>query len=225
MKPTLRAVTFDVGGTLIRPWPSVGQVYADEAARHGWPGISANTLNRNFLTAWHGRDGSFNHSEREWAALVDATFTGLVDPPPSRSFFPALYDRFTRAEAWRIFDDALPVLERLQASNLRLLVISNWDTRLRPLLLELGLTDFFEDLLISLEIGSTKPDARIFLEAARRLGMDPSEILHVGDDPEADTEGARGAGLQARTISRQPDHLSDDHVIGSLRELIPLTGA
>ena len=30
----IQAVTFDVGGTLIRPWPSVGHVYAEVAARH-----------------------------------------------------------------------------------------------------------------------------------------------------------------------------------------------
>lgn len=223
MKTKIRAVTFDVGGTLIRPWPSVGQVYADEAGRHGWPSISPDILDRNFRTAWHGREGGFNHSERDWATLVDATFSGLVDPPPSRSFFPALYERFTRAEVWRIFDDVFPVLQRLQGTDLRLMVVSNWDARLRPLLLELGLTDFFDDLLISLEIGSAKPDARIFLEAARRLGVRPPEILHVGDDPEADTEGAQQAGLQARTIVRHARRAVGTHDICSLTELIPLT--
>jgi len=221
----IRAVTFDVGGTLIQPWPSVGHVYADEAARHGWPDIPPETLNENFRTAWRGRDGDFNHSEREWATLVDTTFAGLADPPPSQSFFPELYERFARAEAWRIFDDVLPVLHRLQQANLRLLVISNWDERLRPLLHELALAVFFEDLLISLEIGSTKPDAGIFLEAARRLEVDPPEILHVGDDPQADTKGARQAGFQARTIVRDTGHLPGDHDIHSLTELIPLARA
>jgi putative hydrolase of the HAD superfamily len=223
VKAVIRAVTFDVGGTLIQPWPSVGQVYADEAARQGWPGVSAVTLNLNFQRAWRQRDERFSHTAREWAALVDSTFAGLVNPPPSRSFFPALYDRFTRADTWRIFDDVLPTLRSLQANRLRLLVISNWDERLRPLLGELGLTRYFEDLLISLELGFTKPDPEIFLETARRLKMEPSHILHVGDDPVADTQGARQAGFQARTILRQPDSPAGDQCIQSLTELISLT--
>lgn len=219
----IQAITFDVGGTLIQPWPSVGHVYADEAARQGWPRIDPATLNRNFQTAWHGRNGDFSHTEAEWAALVDKTFADLVDPPPSRSFFPALYARFARAEAWRIFGDVLPVLHALQAAKQRLLVISNWDERLRPLLRELQLSAFFEDLLISLELGSTKPDPAIFLEAARRLELDPEEILHVGDDPQADTEGARRAGFQARTVVRGQHGDLGTYGIRSLSELLPLT--
>src|SRR6266542_882226 len=47
-----QAVTFDVGGTLIEPWPSVGHVYADVAASHGLKDISADALNRQFAEAW-----------------------------------------------------------------------------------------------------------------------------------------------------------------------------
>ena len=43
----IRAVTFDVGGTLIEPWPSVGHVYAEVAAQHGWAGLSIEALNRD----------------------------------------------------------------------------------------------------------------------------------------------------------------------------------
>ena len=31
----LEAVSLDAGGTLFQPWPSVGEVYADVASRHG----------------------------------------------------------------------------------------------------------------------------------------------------------------------------------------------
>src|SRR5580700_10426449 len=43
----IRAVTFDVGGTLIEPWPSVGRVYAEVAARHGLE-VAAEDLDRQF---------------------------------------------------------------------------------------------------------------------------------------------------------------------------------
>src|SRR5580692_6860171 len=103
-RPQIQAVTFDVGGTLIEPWPSVGHVYADVAARHGWPGISAEMLNRNFRSAWRALE-NFNHTRAGWSALVDATFANLIDAPPSRIFFDDLYHRFSEAGAWRVFDD------------------------------------------------------------------------------------------------------------------------
>lgn len=49
----IRAVTFDVGGTLIKVWPSVGHVYAEVAARHGVEGISVRQLDQRFADAWH----------------------------------------------------------------------------------------------------------------------------------------------------------------------------
>ena len=47
----VRAVTFDVGGTLIKPSPSVGDIYAEVAARHGRKKVSPETLNRRFAAA------------------------------------------------------------------------------------------------------------------------------------------------------------------------------
>jgi putative hydrolase of the HAD superfamily len=52
-------------------------------------------------------------------------------------------------------------------------------------------------VITSCEVGRAKPDPGIFLEAARRLDVAPSEVLHVGDRWELDVEGARRAGLGA----------------------------
>src|SRR5262249_44700851 len=49
---SVRAITFDVGGTLIQPWPSVGHIYAEVAAHHGRRDISVEALNRQFAAAW-----------------------------------------------------------------------------------------------------------------------------------------------------------------------------
>ena len=53
----------------------------------------------------------------------------------------------------------------------------------------------FRHVITSCELGRAKPDAEIYWEAARRLGLAPSEILHVGDRWELDAEGALRAGL------------------------------
>jgi len=101
--PTLiRAVTFDAGFTLLEPRGSVGQVYAEVAAEHGFPSLSPELLTRRFRQAWRMHP-NFNHSRAEWAEMVDATFRGLTPLPPSQTFFGALYRRFAEPEAWRVY--------------------------------------------------------------------------------------------------------------------------
>jgi putative hydrolase of the HAD superfamily len=197
----IQAVTFDVGGTLIKPWPSVGQIYADIAARNGQRGISPALLDERFAAAWRSLE-NFHHGRDEWAALVDRVFEGLTERPPSASFFSELFDRFGEPDVWRIFDDVKPAIDALASLGINLGVISNWDERLQPLLERLGLRKYLETVVVSCEIGFPKPSTVIFEHAARKLGLAPEFILHVGDSAREDLRGAESAGFQARLIER-----------------------
>ena len=212
----VRAVTFDVGGTLLQPWPSVGHVYAEIAAKHGLK-IPADVLDRNFSKAWR-ENKNFTHTRGEWAALVDKTFAGLCEPPPSGTFFPELYERFAQPDAWRIFDDVLAAIDMLAARDINLAIISNWDERLRPLLDKLGLTKYFERIIVSCEVGFTKPSPVIFEQASKWLGTAQENILHVGDSLEHDVKGAANAGYQTRWLRRGVEILNEGS-IGTLLEL------
>lgn len=216
----IQAVTFDAGGTLIAPWPSVGHVYAGVAAEQGLSAISPETLNERFHTAWRGLK-QFHHGRDEWAALVDQVFAGLSPAPPSESFFPELFQRFAEPTAWRIFDDVKPAIDALASHGINLAVISNWDERLEPLLEALGLRKYFETIVISREIGFTKPSPVIFEHASRKLGLPPECILHVGDSAREDLAGARAAGFAARLITRDKN-IADPDAIPSLCDLIGL---
>lgn len=196
----IRAVTFDVGGTLIEPFPSVGHVYAEVAAQHGIR-LAPEVLNERFAQAWKAKK-NFGHSMQDWSDLVDDTFAGLAPVPPSRTFFPALYRAFAERRAWHVFEDVFPCLEKLRERGLRLAVISNWDERLVPLLKAIGLVDFFEATVVSIEVGEPKPGRRIFDAAQRELGIGTAHILHVGDTLFEDVEGARGAGFEAVLLKR-----------------------
>jgi len=211
----IRAVTFDVGGTLLQPWPSVGDVYAEVAARHGYK-IPPAVLNQRFANAWREL-GNFNHARAEWAALVDRIFSGLCEPP-SKTFFPELYDRFGQPDAWKVFDDVAPALDELAARGIILAVISNWDERLRPLLDKLGLSKYFQTIVVSCEVGFTKPSPVIFEHAAKRLGLAPEVMLHVGDSLEHDVKGAAAAGFQTRWLDRGLKDATEGS-IGTLWEL------
>jgi putative hydrolase of the HAD superfamily len=195
----------------------VGHAYTEVAGRHGVNGLSASLLNRRFAAAWRAARG-FNHSRTGWARLVDAAFRGLTDQPPSRTFFAELYARFSSPDAWRIFPDVLPTLDTLAARGLKLGIISNWDERLRPLLRRLKLTAHFETIIVSREVGASKPSRAIFRQAARRLGVAPESVLHVGDDLSLDVRGARAAGLSALLL-RRGIGAARAGTIRSLREL------
>ena len=211
----IKAVTFDVGGTLIEPWPSVGHIYAEVATRHGAKNLSADALNTRFRTAWKARPG-FAHSRVAWAELVDEVFTGLISGLPSRTFFPALYERFAAADAWHTFEDVIPALDTLASRGIKLGVISNWDERLRELLRSLELDRYFEAFAISCEVGFCKPSTNIFAHAATKLCLPAKAILHVGDSFELDVAGARAAGFQALRIDRAQGQSGELRSLGEL---------
>lgn len=218
----LRALTFDVGGTLIEPWPSAGHVYAGVAAQFGVTAIPPDELNRGFQRAWRAR-GDFDYSRERWFALVRETFGAAAGRLPAE-FFPAVYDRFAEADTWRIFDDVLPALEALTRRGLRLGVVSNWDDRLRPLLARLGLARWFSSMVVSYEFGAAKPDPRVFRQAATELGVTPGELLHVGDSHAMDVLGAESFGATGRQVVRRGP-ANQPWQIRSLLELDALVAA
>src|SRR3954471_2264985 len=114
----IKAVTFDVGGTLIEPWPSVGHVYAEVAANHELHSLSANELNTRFKAAWRARP-DFRHSRNAWEELVTEVFRTPLPP----GFFSELYDRFADPDAWRIYEDVVPTLDLLASREIKLAVI------------------------------------------------------------------------------------------------------
>lgn len=217
----IRAVTFDVGSTLIEPWPSVGHVYADVASACGHGNLCAEELERRFRVAFRARNGLVN-TKTEWSVIVDETFAGLLPQPPSESFFPKLYERFAQADTWRIFEDVAPTLAALREKGLKLGVISNWDERLRPLLKSLGLAGRFDGIAVSCEVGANKPEPAIFKAAVGQLGVPAPSVLHVGDSLELDLLGARAAGLQAVQIERDAEAAHDSQIrsLLDLRSLV-----
>jgi putative hydrolase of the HAD superfamily len=217
MKRAIRAVSFDVGGTLIEPWPSVGHVYAKVAALHGIKNLSPELLNKNFAAAWKVKQ-NFNHTKADWSALVEKSFAGLANASQCDAFFPDLYERFAQTGAWTVFDDVFPTLEMLSQRGLRLAVVSNWDERLRILLPALGLDRFFKTIVVSCEVGAPKPSFEIFNAAARQLEIAANEVLHVGDSFEEDVTGAEAAGFNAIWICRKAPPAGNS--ISSLDQLL-----
>lgn len=118
-----------------------------------------------------------------------------------------------------LYDDVRPTLERL-AGEYRLFAISNGNADLGVI----GLDRYFELRLTAREAGMLKPDPRIFAQLLAVAGIDASEAVHVGDDAEADVEGARAAGILPVWLNRDAqawplDTPSPAHAIARLDEL------
>lgn len=195
------AITLDVGGTLIDPWPSAGHVYAEVAATHGFEEVSPDLLNRQFAAAWRTK-ATFDYTRSSWCEMVALTFQGVCAVHEVERFFDPLYARFEQADVWRVHSDVVPALEILRSRGLRLGVISNWDDRLRGLLKRLELTSFFEVIIVSGELGVHKPSPEIFHAALRGFDLPAERVLHIGDHPLEDIQGARAVGMQAERVIR-----------------------
>lgn len=130
------------------------------------------------------------------------------------------------------------VLDRLR-QTVRLGLCSNFshsETAL-AVLEEAGLLDRLDPraLVVSDAFGLRKPRAEIFAEVVTRLGVAPSDALHVGDSLRADVAGAANAGLRTAWITRRVGDAQaalaahegprPDHVIGDLAELPDLVAA
>jgi len=217
---SIRAITFDVGGTLIEPWPSVGHVYAAVATESGAGEFDPSLLNRKFLAAWRAKV-DFDYSKRAWRSLVEATFAGLVAEGMIKKLFPVLYERFAEPGAWRVFDDVFPALQELRAAGFKLGVISNWDERLVPLLDRLDLTHWFDVITVSFQTGAAKPAPGIFQQASVALGVPSESILHVGDSLDEDVRGAQAAGFSGVLVDRGA---SNSWALNTLAAIPPALG-
>ena len=152
-----------------------------------------------------------NDDKGWWRELVDLV---LHQVAPSLSeldrdnFFEIAYEHFAESGVWELYPEVPRILEQLQPRFQRA-VISNFDGRLRFILEHLGISKFFTHIFISSEMGADKPDPEIFRRALKLVELKPSEVLHVGDDPERDWEAASAAGLSIFRLDRPKNSLRD----------------
>jgi len=201
------AVLLDVGDTLVRPDPSWRDVYARVFVDHGIE-ATAEAFGAAFRSAWDewAQEGPFEATEeasfQRLMALDRIVFGRLGYPDLPESFFREVDEAFQHRSAFFVFPDVIPALDALRKAGLRLAVVSNWGWAAPELLQTLELARHFEVLSISARVGYQKPHPAIFEHALELLAVGPSEVLHVGDDPTADVEGARRAGIAPILIDR-----------------------
>lgn len=202
----IKVVCFDLGGTLLES-DQPGFCTRISAAL----GISINDmrpqLGRHFLTRERAQAEALEEFCAEMKVEGVGRLASALETPPRRV---------------SLYADALHALDALR--GYRLGVISNVTPWESADLAALGIGHYFECVLYSFKCGLTKPDARVFREAERRLDAPPSQSVFVGDSPISDVRGAQEAGwravyLRRPTPFRASPRVEADAVIESLAEL------
>ncbi|MFL6602070.1 MAG: HAD family hydrolase [Steroidobacteraceae bacterium] len=96
-----------------------------------------------------------------------------------------------------LFADVRPGLHRLRA-RYALGTLSNGNADLG----RIGLAELFSVSLNARGVGAAKPDQRCFERLVADLGLQPQQVIYVGDDPLLDVEAARAAGLATAWMNR-----------------------
>jgi putative hydrolase of the HAD superfamily len=126
------------------------------------------------------------------------------------------------------FEDVFPLFEDLKRAGVRLGIITHgWTVKQAEKMVRLGLVPYLdpEAVFISDQIGISKPNPKLYQTALRDLGLEPQEVMYVGDSPEHDIAPPKSLGIVTVWARRAARHdiegtgIEPDHVIRDFGEL------
>ena len=228
----IKAIFFDLDGTLRHSVPSGGDVFTDYVITLG---LGVNHEDRSRAMRWEHlywassidlRDDLLAHSgdtENFWIEYsrrrliaLGASSAWAVELAPKAS---AHMGEFYKPESI-IPEDVRRVLPELKQAGYLLAVISNRDKPFQELLNDHGIGEFFNFSLAAGEVNIFKPEPGVFEHALKRVNLSAQEAIYVGDNYFAEVVGSRRAGL--RPVLYDPDGIfpeADCTIIKSFDEL------
>lgn len=196
-------VLFDLDQTLLLRTPTIPQKLHDVLAEMKVP-HTQNQIDKVFADCeyWIGEQTTLENqtgvrmSDEEFLQKLTAFYQNALSIP--QEGLPALQTVICRqyTRTYTLMPDARKLLAALKAKGLKLGIVSNNYASIRQTLDELGVTDFFDCIVISEEVSLQKPDPAIIRLACGQCGAEPHETLYVGDHP-FDITCAHGAGAKA----------------------------
>jgi putative hydrolase of the HAD superfamily len=168
--------------------------------------IAYDVADAAFNKVWHEQHITWTIAER-----LQVVLDGLGRSLPEADF-EAVVEAHEVMEV-EIYPDAIEgIAEALEALSQRykLCIVSDTivtpGTGLRALLAKHGLTDYFSGFAFSDEVGRSKPHHAMFESAARQLGVEFFEMVHVGDRDHNDVKGPQALGAKAILFTASRDN-------------------
>ena len=183
MKRAVKAVLFDLDGTLIDSAPDMAGAANEMRLHRGLSELSYESFRPMVGSGARG--------------MIGAGF-GIA---PGHGEFDALRDEFLNryeqrmTQLTRVFDDVLPVLSALEAKAMPWGIVTNKATRFAlPMVQALNLHQRAAVLIAGDTTAHSKPHPEPLLEAARRIQVLPQDCAYVGDDLR-DVQAGHAAGM------------------------------
>lgn len=224
-------VILDSGGVLIRPiggewFPAVSLVQVLEERGIRWERANladARAAAATYLDAVHSIPLADEGAERlVMARYHEIVLAGIGVTDGVAALAREIQAREEARDVVETYEWTIEVLAALQARSIPVVVLSNAWPSLRRLHRGLGLDRFFSAMVISAELGVSKPDAHAFHTALDALGRPAGEVVFVDDWPghveAANHLGIRGIWLRQDGHKPSPDLES----IADLRDLLAL---
>jgi putative hydrolase of the HAD superfamily len=240
----IRAVAFDVNGTLVRILTDEGMEQIFRSAAHflTYQGID---LHRHQVRELYfgtlreqQRTSPEEHPEFDavgiWRSIIDGNATDFTRSLPASKLeqMPLFLAEMSRGISRRrlsLYPHVREVLDVLRERYRLALVTDAQSAYARGELHKVGLLDYFDPIVISGDHGYRKPDRRLFQFALDGMGVAAENALYVGNDMHRDIFGAREAGMT--TVLFESDQGTSayldcvpDYLITDLRDLLKILG-
>lgn len=231
----VKALSFDIWGTLLygnrnATLPRLRVVFS----QLGHDNIEPVALRKAYLTAErHYNDLAEEEGlDHGMAARIDMMYRelGILDKVPGAERLATIQSEVSKLRQlpeylpFLIEADLPGTLEALRAQGYTLGLLSNTGMDngqvMRPIMDKLGILEYFKVQVFSADDGRAKPNPELFLDTVKKLGVEPSEVLHIGDNVNADYRGATEAGLHGVVYSSTGLHGIDKPHITTMKELL-----
>ena len=199
----IRAITLDLDDTLWPVWPTIGRA---ETALQAWlathaPSTAVLSADAELKKAVRAEiNARYSDRAHDLSFLRLQSIRALLQQAgdPQHLAEPAFEVFFAERQRVDLFDDALPAL-RFWSQRYPVIALSNGNADVQ----RVGIGEHFKASVSAQSLGVAKPDLRIFEAGAAAAGVQPHEVLHVGDDAHADCVGALEAGMQVAWLNRE----------------------